>query len=82
MFKPYFEAEYDLTVDCAGKAAACAHEADPDGNIVYDNDTHFLHVGRDDWANFTYGAKLWGASSCQDPELQKLVRLFELLKSE
>jgi hypothetical protein len=85
-FKPYLEAllvEHGLTVDHVGSGVAvCAHEAESFGNMVYDNDTHFVHLARDDWVIFTYGAKLWRASSCQDPELQKLVGLFESLHSK
>jgi hypothetical protein len=85
-FKPYFEAllaEYGLTVGYVkSSSVACEHDAAPDGNMVYDNDAHLVHCGRDDWVSFTYGAKLWRASSCQDPELQKLVCLFEVLQRE
>ena len=82
-FKPYFEAllaECGLGVGYAGHGSAvCEHEAEDTGNLVYDNDTHLVHVGRDDWVMFTYGAKLWQATAHDDPELQKLARLFELL---
>ncbi len=85
-FKPYFEAllaEYGLTVGYVeSSSVACNDETEPDGNMVYDNDVHLVYVGREDWVMFTYGAKLWRASSCQDPELQKLVRLFEVLQRE
>ena len=85
-FKPYFEAllaECGLSVGYAGHGTAvCEHEAEPDGNSVWDNDTHFVHVGRDDWVSFTYGAKLWRATTHDDAELQKLARLFVCLQAE
>ncbi len=85
-FKPYFEAlltEFHLSIGYAGNTSSCAHEdVQPDGNHVYDNDAHFVHVARDDWFIFTYGAKLWRATTRHDPELQKLERLFERLHQD
>lgn len=50
---------------------------------VWDDDSHFAHFSsRDDWFWFTYGSKLWNAKSVDDPELQKLKRLFDVLLTE
>lgn len=83
-FKPYFEAlltEFGLTVGCCdGEPAGVAHDSD---DFIYNNDTHFVHVGaREDWFCFAYGAKLWSATASDDPELQKLVHLFERLQPD
>ena len=83
IFKPYFEAllqECGLSVEpCCEEY--CMHISDDTGNTVYNNDSHFVSIGREDWKAFSYGAKLWKEPhSDQDPELRKLVRLFELLQ--
>lgn len=83
VFKPFFDA---LLAECglgsssyADNEGVCQHESDDSGNYVHDNDTHFVHIGHDDWVSFTYGAKLWRATSDDDAELQKLARLFARL---
>jgi len=50
---------------------------------VFEDDSHFAHFSsRDDWKWFTYGSKLWNATSVEDPELAKLKSLFEILYTE
>ncbi len=52
------------------------------GHMVLDVDTHLVGIGSSDWGYFTYGSKLWKACSVDDPELRKLVMLFEKLQEE
>jgi hypothetical protein len=49
--------------------------------LAWDIDTHFVHDGGldDHWLQFSYGSKLHRATSIENPELQKLKRLFELI---
>ena len=60
------------------------------GRETVDVDAHIAVNGFDsrrgdpeaaDWGNFTYGAKLFKATTVSDPELKKLERLFEWLLS-
>jgi hypothetical protein len=82
-FKPYFEAllaECGLIAEPCELADAVVHVSNNIGNCVYINDVHFVTIGRDDWCSFSYGAKFWkNPISDKDPELRKLMRLFELL---
>ncbi len=48
-------------------------------NDVLDDGQHFTNLGSDDWVVWTYGSKLWKATSVCDPELAKLERLFRTL---
>ena len=53
---------------------------DDDGGRMYDvDDAHFLHLMREDWYAWMYGASLWKARSAEDPKLAKLHALCELL---
>lgn len=45
------------------------------------NDQHFSFFFRQDWAFWTYGSKLWRATSVGDPELAKLERLLHYLNT-
>ena len=45
------------------------------------NDQHFSFFFRQDWAFWTYGSKLWKATSVGDPELAKLERLLHYLNT-
>ncbi len=85
-FKPFFEAllaECGLTVGHCDGVPVCQHDAEDSGNFIYDVDSHFIHVGaREDWFCFSYGAKLWRATEADDPELHKLVRLFDRLQPD
>ena len=50
---------------------------------IFEDDSHFAHFSsRDDWKWFTYGSKLWNATSVEDPELAKLKSLFKILYTE
>ena len=50
---------------------------------VYDDDSHFAHFSsKHDWNWFTYGSKIWEATSVEDPELEKLKNLFTLLNKD
>jgi hypothetical protein len=49
------------------------------GNDVLDDGQHFTILGRQDWLHWTYGSRLWKATSVRDPELAKLERLFTTL---
>lgn len=84
-FKPYFEAlltECGLIVEPCCVEPTDVHISNSIGNCVYTNDAHIVTVGCDDWCMFSYGAKLWkNPVSDEDPELRKLVRLFQLLDS-
>jgi hypothetical protein len=51
------------------------------GNNVLDDGQHFTNLGSDDWVYWTYGSKLWKATSVRDPELTKLERLFHTLNT-
>lgn len=56
-----------------------AHICMNGGNCV-DVDTHIVDSSEiADWRYFTYGARIWKASSVDDPELRKLVLLFHKL---
>jgi hypothetical protein len=84
-FKPYFDA---LLLECGleslngGGGVVSQHNSDSSGNYVYDEDTHLIRLGRDDWVAFTYGSKLWKAKTADDPELLKLCTLFNKLNSD
>ena len=84
-FKPWFErhlATCGLTV-VAGVSSdrQIVRFLQPD-RLVYDVDAHFHMPGRDDWFFWTYGLRLWNAKSANDPEIMKLTRLFEILRTE
>ena len=87
-FKPNFEAlltECGLTIGYCDGVPVCEHESEPrriraTSSMI--STRIFVHVGRDDWFGFVYGAKLWRATTSDDPELQKLVSLFERLQPD
>jgi hypothetical protein len=47
---------------------------------VYDVDSHFHHHIRENWYHWSYGSRLWKATSVDDPELGKLRALFAALE--
>ena len=49
-------------------------------DVVYDIDAHFVQARVSTWLSCPYGAKIWKATSADDPELAKLARLFEMLR--
>ncbi len=81
-FKPYFEtllSKCGMTFQHFQGKDSGQHDADDSGNSVYDDDTHFVFLGRDDWFAFAIGAKLWKATTVDNPELRKLSTLFQSL---
>jgi hypothetical protein len=48
-------------------------------NNVLDDGQHFSNLASQDWFCWTYGSKLWKATSVGDPELAKLKGLFHYL---
>jgi hypothetical protein len=85
-FKPWFEHMLqdhemsiavglpDVPVWVDGSVVDC-------GNNVLDDGQHFTNLGSGDWFCWTYGSKLWKATSVGDPELAKLERLFHTLNT-
>ena len=49
------------------------------GNSVLDDGQHFSNLASQDWFCWTYGSKLWKATSVGDPELAKLESLLHYL---
>jgi hypothetical protein len=54
---------------------------DVDAHIILNADAHLLNQGGYAWNCFTYGRKLYNATSVDDIELQKLRKLFETLSA-
>ena len=84
-FKPYFDAlllECEIDTKNGGGGEGRQHMSNSSGNWVYDEECHIVRIGRDDWAFFTYGSKLWNATSVDDPELLRLSNLFAKLEEE
>jgi hypothetical protein len=52
---------------------------DLDTHFVSNAQAHLASRAGEDWDCFTYGAKLWKATSTDDAELEKLKKLFESL---
>jgi len=87
-FKPWFVKK---VIDCGltigahtGELNRAAHMSCTSGP-VYTCDYHILSFDYDNsrsWSSTTYGTKLWKAKSVSDPELQKLVALFEAIYDE
>ena len=82
IFQPYFEAilqDSGLTV---------GHDFIENDNLndacfaPMDSDFHFVNFARRDWTCFTYGAKLWKATSASDPELSKLKQAMHSLAAD
>jgi hypothetical protein len=84
-FKQWFEeqlAKHGLSSKCGvdeDQEDVGPHISCDDGNGVFDVDSHFHHLVRDDWYVWMYGAKLWKAKSVTDPEAVKLQALFYTL---
>lgn len=87
LFKSWFEkllAECKLTtlfiergIGCDG-LPVCQLEHESNGDVL-DVDAHLVMMDAHCWTCFTYGSRLVHADSVQDPELQKLAKLFEAL---
>ncbi|MEI6371971.1 MAG: hypothetical protein WCO49_20035 [Nostocales cyanobacterium ELA608] len=87
IFKPWFE---QLLTECSlvsvtgvgiGMEPKGEHMSCDCENSVYDVDAHLHHLTRDDWVTWMYGAKLWKATSVNNPELIKVKQLFSLLQA-
>jgi hypothetical protein len=80
-FKPWFEqkiTECGMTIGCGTDGVTDGSHVD-DYNSLYDVDCHFNSLARQDWLCWSYGSKLWKATSVNDPELKKLAALFKVL---
>ena len=91
-WRPLFEAKLvELGIEFSNESASqswikheCAGGREP--GVAVDCDTHIVNEYGNhcsgtshDWSQFTYGSKLFKATTADDPELQKLVALFEWL---
>ena len=80
-FKPWFEQK----ITKCGMTIGYGTDGVTDGSLVddynslYDVDCHFNSLARQDWVCWSYGSKLWKATSVNDPELKKLAALFKVL---
>ena len=81
-FKPWFEQvlrEHDMSVGHVVDVPRVDGRVVDSHNDVFDDDQHFTNFAGCDWRWWTYGSKLWKATSVRDPELAKLERLFRTL---
>ncbi len=83
-FKPWFEqilGEHDMSIGRGLPDVPIWVDGSvcDSGNNVLDDGQHFTILGRQDWLHWTYGSRLWKATSVLDPELAKLERLFKTL---
>ena len=81
-FKPWFEQvlrEHDMSVGHVVDVPRIDGSVVDSDNNVFDDDQHFTNFAGADWRWWTYGSKLWKATSVRDPELAKLERLFRTL---
>ena len=83
-FKPWFEQvlhEHEMSIgrglpDVPIWVEGSVVDSD---NRVIDDGHHFSNLASQDWFCWTYGSKLWKATSIGDPELVKLERLLHYL---
>lgn len=81
-FKPWFEQvlrEHDMSIGHVVDAPRADGSVCDSGNDVFDDGRHFTNFAGCDWRWWTYGSKLWKATSVRDPELAKLERLLHYL---
>jgi hypothetical protein len=69
---------FGMTVE-ARRDGSCMRQFDMAGGGVYDQDCHIVCAAGCGSSFFTYGTRLWGAASADDPELAKLQDLFDFL---
>ena len=86
VFKPWLEQvlrEHDMSVGLGLPVVSIWVDGSvvDDHNNVLDDGQHFSNLGSHDWVCWTYGSKLWKATSVRDPELAKLERLFRTLNT-
>ena len=77
---PWFEAvlkEHGLTFSRANKVSHGIFYTDDDLKGV-----HFIDTGDHPWAHLRYGGLITDAISMDDPEIQKLQTLFEILNTD
>jgi hypothetical protein len=82
-FKPWIEQRIlnlGMTIVDADPMKSIVHVCNP-GATAYDQDAHFVRVSKCDFVDLTYGAKIFAAKDPADPELQKLVRLFNSMRA-
>ena len=82
-FVPWFEKQL---AECGLESATFDNKSihfQHEGMLAWDIDAHFVHDGGmdDHWLQFSYGSKLHKATSIENPELQKLKRLFSILNA-
>jgi hypothetical protein len=50
-------------------------------HVFYNDDFHLVNIiSQQPWYNFCYGRTMWEAKDVNDPEVQKLAKLFEWMK--
>ena len=83
-FKPWFEQvlrEHDMSVGHDVDVPKVDGSVCGSGNDVFDDGQHFTNFAREDWKCWTYGSKLWKATSVGDPELAKLKNVLRYLNT-
>jgi len=88
-FKPWFEQvlqEHDMSIgrglpDVPLWDVWFGGSVDESRAQVLDDGQHFSLRAKQDWSRWTYGSKLWKATSVCDPELAKLERLLHYLNT-
>ena len=91
LFAKWFDTQIlncDMLVERGSKQNKCimGHDCNPTEWVI-DSDVHLIRRGdahlpsQEDtkWRYFTYGSRLFNATSEDDPEIQKLKRLFDVL---
>ena len=86
-FISWFEAKVaacDLIVGYVLRDSTQSQHVSNPLNGVWDTDCHIVKIVMfgGDWSLFTYGSRLWKAKTVNDPELEKLKKLFELLSCD
>lgn len=86
-FKTWFlgEAkEYGLVTaiiqNMAKHTVVLSHEC-CEGSFVLDTDSHFTTGAVDDWTPIRYGARIWKALTCEDPEVQKFTAFMRTIQT-
>lgn len=83
-FKPWFEQVLDHHEMSIGRGLPdvpiwVEGSVVDSGNDVLDDGHHFSNLASQDWFCWTYGSKLWKATSVGDPELAKLKSVLRYL---
>jgi hypothetical protein len=83
-FKPWFEQvlrEHNMSVGHDVDVPRVDGSVVDSHNHVFDDGQHFTNFAREDWKCWTYGSKLWKATSVGDPELAKLKNVLRYLNT-